>query len=108
MFAAFALLMVAIATEVAATAALPRADGFRDPVWTVAVVAGYAVSIWLLTLVVEQIPVSVAYALWAGIGTAAIAVVGVAFLGERLDWVKASAVGLIVVGVALLNLRGAH
>ena len=70
--------------------------------------AGYGLSIWLLTLVVRHIPVSIAYAVWAGLGTAGIAVVGVLFLGERLDVVKVAALSLIVLGVGLLNLRGAH
>ena len=79
---AMRLLLVAIGIEVGATAALPRADGFRDPFWTAVVLVGYAVSIWLLPLVVREMPVSVAYAIWAGLGTAAIAVVGVVVLGE--------------------------
>ena len=76
-----ALLLLAIGIEVGATAALPRTDGFTQPVWTPIVLVGYAVSIWLLALVVRQMPVSVAYAIWAGLGTAAIAVVGVVLLG---------------------------
>ena len=44
---------------------------------------GYAVSICLLTIVIREIPVSIAYAVWAGLGTAGIAVVGVVLLGER-------------------------
>ena len=108
MFAAFGLLLVAITTEVMATAALPRTGGFRDPGWTALVVSGYAVSIWLLAVVVRQIPVSVTYALWSGIGTAAIAVIGVAFMGERMDVIKVAAVLLISVGVAVLNLHTAH
>ena len=78
MYGAVGLLVVAILTEVAATAALPRTHGFRDPIWTAAVLGGYALSIWLLAIVVRTMPVSVAYALWSGIGTAAIALVGVA------------------------------
>ena len=40
---------------------------------------------------IRHIPVSVAYAVWAGLGTAGIALVGVLLLGERLDLVKAAA-----------------
>lgn len=108
MVAAFALLVVAIAIEVASTAALPRTDGFRNPVWAAAVVAGYAASIWMLSLVVQRLPVSVTYAVWAGLGTAVIAVIGVLFLGESWNPVKVTAIGLIVVGVVVLNLEGAH
>lgn len=107
MLTAFLLLLAAIATEVAATSSLPRTNGFRDPGWTVAVLAGYAVSIWLLALVVRTIPVSVTYAIWSGLGTAAVAVVGVLWLGERLDVVKAGAIAVIILGVVVLNLRPA-
>lgn len=99
------LLLVAIAFEVAATSSLPRADGFRDPLWTALVLLGYAISIWLLALVVRSIPVSVTYALWSGIGTAAVAVIGVMYLGERLDALKVIAIAMIVVGVVVLNLH---
>ena len=51
---AIPLLMLAIGLEVAATTALPRADSFRDPLWTALVLGGYAVSIWLLTVVVDR------------------------------------------------------
>ena len=105
---AWALLMAAIGVEVAASAALPRTQSFRDPLWTALVLAGYATSIWLLALVVKQLPVSIAYAVWAGLGTAGMAVVGVLFLDERLDLMKAAALALIVLGVVLLNLAGAH
>ena len=108
MFAAWLLLFVAIGIEVGATSLLPRTDGFRSPGWSVAVVVGYVASIWLLTVVVREIPVSVAYAVWAGLGTAGIAVVGYLVLGEPLDAVKVVAIGLIVAGVLLLNLQGAH
>jgi small multidrug resistance pump len=108
MLGAWLLLLTAITTEVAATAALPRTDSFRNPGWAVLVLAGYAVSIWLLALVIRHIPVSVTYAVWAGLGTAGIAVVGVLLLGETLDWVKAAALVMIIAGVVVLNLHGAH
>jgi small multidrug resistance pump len=108
MFFAASLLAIAIATEVGATAALPRAEGFTSPAWTAVVVAGYAFSIWLLTIVVKEIPVSVTYAIWAGLGTAAIAIVGVLFLDEPLSAAKVAALALIISGVVLLNFQGAH
>jgi small multidrug resistance pump len=102
-----ALLMLAIGAEVGATAALPRTESFHHPVWTPVVLLGYAVSIWLLALVVRQVPVSVAYAIWSGMGTALSAVVGVVLLGESWDLVKVAALAMIVVGVVVLNLHGA-
>ncbi|MFL6109082.1 MAG: DMT family transporter [Marmoricola sp.] len=102
------LLAVAIGVEVAATALLPKAQGFSDPIWSAVVAAGYGLSIWLLALVVRSMPVSVAYAVWAGVGTAVVAVIGVAFLGESMSWVKAGSLALIIAGVVGLNLVAAH
>jgi small multidrug resistance pump len=107
MYTAFGLLLAAIATEVAATSALPRANGFRDPLWSGLVLFGYGVSIWLLAIVVRQLPVSTTYAVWAGLGTAMIAVVGAVWLGESWDWITVAALAMIVVGVVVLNLHGA-
>jgi small multidrug resistance pump len=108
MYAGMGLLLAAIAAEVAASAALPRTHGFKDPAWSVAVLAGYALSIWLLALVVRVVPVSTAYAIWAGLGTAAVAVVGVVWLDESVTSVKVAALLMIIAGVVMLNLQGAH
>jgi small multidrug resistance pump len=108
MLAAFGLLLAAIALEVLATSALPRTEGFRDPLWSALVIGGYAASIWLLALVVEHLPVSTAYAVWSGVGTATVAIIGVMWLGESWDLVKVAALTMIVAGVVLLNLQGAH
>jgi small multidrug resistance pump len=108
MFGAWALLLSAIVVEVGATAALPRTQSFRDPSWTLLVLGAYAVSIWLLALVIRHIPISVTYAVWSGLGTAGIVIVGVILLGERIDVVKAAALGMIIAGVVVLNLHGAH
>ena len=108
MFGAFLLLGLAIVVEVGATALLPKAEGFTDPLWATVVLGGYGLSIWLLTVVVKEMPVSVAYAVWAGAGTALVAVVGMLFLGEHLSWVKAASLAMIVAGVVGLNMAGAH
>ena len=108
MFGAVLLLMAAIGLEVSATAVLPRAQGFTNPFWTVVVVLGYGLSIWLLTLVVKTMPVSIAYAVWAGVGTAVVAVIGIVFLKEPMNLLKIMSVAMIVVGVVGLNAAGSH
>ncbi len=102
------LLGVAIVVEVLATALLPRTEGFTSLGWTVLVIGGYATSIWLLTIIVRSLPVSVTYAIWAGAGTALVAVVGLVFLGESFSWIKVVSLAMIVAGVVGLNLTGAH
>ncbi|HQR25627.1 MAG TPA: SMR family transporter [Nocardioides sp.] len=104
MFGAAVLLAVAIGIEVGATALLPRAQGLTHPGWSAVVLGGYALSIWLLALVVRTVPVSVAYAVWSGVGTAVVAGIGYWFLGESMGWVKAVSLAMIVVGVVGVNL----
>lgn len=108
MLGAVLLLGLAIAAEVTGTALLPRTHGFTS-LWSTLIVLGlYALSIGLLAVIVKHIPVSIAYAVWAGIGTAAIAVVGWAFLGEHMSAAKIISLALIAIGVVGLNLVGTH
>ena len=102
------LLAIAIASEVAATISLRYADGFSRPLPSTIVVLGYALSFWLLSLVLRNIPVGTTYAIWAGAGTAAIAVIGMALLGEPATALKVASIALIILGVIGLNASGAH
>ena len=108
MFSPFVVLLAAIGIEVGATAALPRTRGFHDLLWSLVVLGGYGISIWLLAVVTKNMSVSVAYAVWSGLGTAAIAALGAIAYGERIDAVQLTALALIIVGVVLLNLHPAH
>ncbi|WP_424537044.1 DMT family transporter [Sphaerisporangium viridialbum] len=103
------LLVGAIASEVLATSALKLSDGFANKGWTVVVMIGYLASFVLLARALKlQMEVGVAYAVWAGAGTAAIAVIGALFLGEAMSLVKVAGILLIIGGVVLLNLAGTH
>ena len=101
-------LLLAIGTEVVATSALKASDGFSRLVPSGVVVAGYAASFYFLSLSLREIPLGVVYAVWSGIGTAAIALIGVVFFQETLGWVGIGGIVLIVLGVVLLNASGAH
>ena len=102
------LLTIAIASEVAATVSLRYSDGLSKPGHAAIVVAGYALSFWLLALVLRELSVGTTYAIWAGAGTAAIAVIGIVALGEPATAIKLASIVLIVAGVIGLNLSGAH
>jgi small multidrug resistance pump len=99
---------VAIALEVVATSLLKSTEGFTRLWPTVACLAGYAGAFYALTQSLRELQVGIAYAMWSGIGTAAIAAIGVAFLGEPLSLAKVAGVVLVVAGVVVLNLGGAH
>lgn len=106
----YLFLTVAIAAELVATSLMKATDGFTRLWPTLAVLAGYAVSFVLLAQAVKSIQVGVAYAIWSGVGTAAIVAVGAVFLGEPLTTAKVAGIALIIAGVVMLNLSsgGAH
>ena len=97
-------LVIAIACEVAATSALKAAEGFTRLVPSLIVVTGYVAAIYLLSLTLRTIPVGVAYAIWSGVGVALIAVIGWAFLGQKLDLPAIIGLILIVAGVVVIKL----
>lgn len=103
---AFLLLALAILTEVGATLALRASDGFTRPLPSAIVVAGYGVSFWLLALALKEIPVSLTYAIWSGVGTALVAVAGVFAFGETMNLMKLASLMVIVLGVAGLSAAG--
>jgi multidrug transporter EmrE-like cation transporter len=100
-------LSLAIASEVAATLAL-RSAGRGHAAAVAVVVIGYLLSFVLLVQVLKRIDISIAYAVWAGVGTAVIGLVGIAVFGEPAGTLKLLSLGLIIVGVVGLNLSGAH
>jgi len=102
----YVLLLVAIAAEVLATSILPRTHGFTAVLPSVLVIAGYGLSAYLLAVVVQTMPVGLAYAIWAGVGTLTVVVVGAAFLGQSVSAWQLGGIGLIAAGVALVNLGG--
>ncbi|WP_405611818.1 DMT family transporter [Streptomyces sp. NBC_00076] len=104
----YLLLAGAIAVEVAATTAMKYSDGFSRLVPSLLTVLGYVVSFTLLAQTLRTVSIGTAYAIWAGVGTAAIAAIGIVFLGDGLTLAKAGGIALIIVGVVVLNLGGAH
>ena len=106
---AWIFLAGAIASEVVATAALKLSSGLTRPTPSVVVAVGYLLSFALLGQALKlQLQVSVAYAIWSGVGTAAITVIGMLLLNEPLTAGKAIGIALVIGGVVVLNLAGAH
>ncbi len=103
---AWLLLVGAVTMEVIGTTALKLSDGFSRLVPTVVTVSGYLMAFIALGFVLKRMEVGVAYAIWAGLGTALVALVGVFFFGETMNWIKAVSLVLIVIGLVGLNLAG--
>lgn len=100
------LLLGAIITEVIGTVALRFTAGFTKWLPASIVIIGYAASFYLLALVLKQnVPIGVIYAIWSGIGTVGITLVGVALWNERLSLGSVLGVALVIGGVVLINLH---
>jgi small multidrug resistance pump len=106
---AYLLLAVAIVAEVIATTLLKSTEGFTRLWPTVACLAGYAVAFVFMAMAIARgMQVDVAYALWSALGTTAIVIIAVVFLGSPISVAKGVGVALVVGGVITLNLAGAH
>ena len=105
---AWLLLIGAVVMEVIGTTALKLSDGFTRLTPSIVVVIGYGLAFTALGFVLKRIEMGVAYAVWAGLGTALIALVGVVFFGESLNPVKIASLALIIIGLIGLNIAGSH
>jgi len=103
---AYLLLACAIAAEVGATSLLGRTNGFTVLLPSAVVLTGYAISFFLLSIVVKTMPVGIAYAIWSGVGTLAVVGIGVTLLGQPLSLWQGLGVLLVVAGVVLINVGG--
>ena len=97
-------LAIAILAEVAATSALNATQGFTRPQAVLQVVAGYGLAFFCLSLTLRTIPLSVAYALWSGVGLVLLALVGRFVYDQRLDRPAMLGLSLILAGIVILNL----
>lgn len=104
----YGLLAAAIAAEVAGTTAMKYSDGFTRLWPSLVTVAGYLLAFTLLAQTLKTMQVGTAYAIWAGVGTALVAVIGMLFLGEATSFAKLAGIALVIGGVVLLNRGGAH
>jgi len=97
-------LILAIVLEVAGTTAMKISDGFTKTMPSIAMVVFYLLSLTALTFALKKIDMSVAYAIWAGVGVALITAIGVFYFKEPLTLIKAVSVILIIAGVVGLHL----
>ncbi|HPE61022.1 MAG TPA: multidrug efflux SMR transporter [Thiolinea sp.] len=100
----YALLFIAIVTEIVAANALKSSHQFTRLWPSVLSLSCYCISLFLLTLVLKQLPLGITYAIWSGVGIVFVALIGVLWHHEVLDWGAVLGMGLIIVGVVVINL----
>ena len=101
------ILVAAIVAEVGGTTCLKLSYGFSRPIPSLGVVVLYPLSFVFLATVLKTVDVSVAYAIWSGLGTAAVAVIGILVFGEPLSAARLVSLGFVIVGILGLQLTGA-
>lgn len=100
---AWVALALTVGVEVFATMSVKASDGLTEPVPSACALVGFTLTTLLLAKVVQVVPTSVAYTVWTGSGSAAVAVLGVVLFGDHLTPVAWLGIALVVVGVVVLQ-----
>lgn len=98
------LLFIAIILETIGTTEAKLSQGFTKMIPSLWMLICYVISFVLLAVVLKRIEVSTAYAIWSGLGTALIAVIGIYFFQETINFLKIISIALIIFGVIGLHL----
>ncbi|WP_374967220.1 DMT family transporter [Lysinibacillus sp. RS5] len=104
----YLFLTLSIVSEVFATTMLKLSEGFTILGPSIAVVFGYGISFYSLSLCLKTLPLSLAYAIWSGIGTALTVIVGIVIWGDIFNLYSAIGITFIIGGVLLLNQGDRH
>ena len=99
----YLFLVGAIFFEVAGTMLLPVTQNFTKLIPTSILTICYLSAFYLLTFVVNKLPIAIVYATWSGLGVFTIAILGYIFFKQNLSWQAILGLFLIVIGVILVN-----
>ncbi|RME84644.1 MAG: QacE family quaternary ammonium compound efflux SMR transporter, partial [Zetaproteobacteria bacterium] len=102
--AAWGWLILAILLEVAGTTAMKLSEGFARLVPSILVFVFYAASMAAAIMATQRLDIGIVYAVWAGLGTALVAMIGVVVFREPFGWMKALGLVCVIAGVVLLHL----
>jgi small multidrug resistance pump len=97
------ILLIAIFFEVAGTMLLPVTQNFTKVIPTLCLTIFYLASFYLMTFVMDKLPIAIVYATWSGLGVFTIAILGYIFFKQSLAWQAVLGLFLIVIGVILVN-----
>ena len=100
----WALVVIAGILETGWALGLKYSEGFTRPLPSALTVLGAAMSFWLLSLAMKDLPVGTAYAVWVGIGAVGTTIAAMILFAEPLSVALVAGVGLIIAGIATLKL----
>ncbi|SMD00522.1 DMT family transporter [Sporomusa malonica] len=102
---AYALLGIAIVLELFSTSMMKASEGFTKLIPSIVFIGGMGSSFYLMSQALTTIPLSIAYAIWSGVGTSLTTLIGILVWKEQLNIYSGIGIVLIVIGVVLLNLK---
>ncbi len=100
----WAYLLLAIISEVIATASIKSTEEFTNLIPSVVVIIGYCAAFYFLSLTLDEIPLGIAYAIWSAVGIVGVALIAVIFHEQRLDAGAMIGMGLIIAGIVVMRL----
>ncbi len=100
----WAYLLLAIISEVIATASIKSTEEFTNLIPSVVVIVGYCAAFYFLSLTLDEIPLGIAYAIWSAVGIVGVALIAVIFHDQRLDAGAMIGMGLIIAGIVVMRL----
>jgi len=103
MLKTYLFLIGAIFCEVAGTMLLPVSQNFTKLIPTALLTVFYLIAFYLLTYVVNKLPIAIVYATWSGLGIFTIAILGYVFFKQTLNWQTILGLFFIIIGVILVN-----
>jgi small multidrug resistance pump len=101
---AWTYLAIGIVFEVIGTTCLKLSNGFTEITWSCLCVACFVAAMYVLSLSVKTLDISIVYAIWSGVGITLISFIGVFFFQEQVTFLKFFFIALIVIGVAGLQI----
>ncbi|UFT99755.1 multidrug efflux SMR transporter [Radiobacillus kanasensis] len=101
---AYLYLFVAIITEIVGSSMLKMSEGFSKLLPSIGAIIGYSISFYLLSLTLKELPIGMTYAIWAGLGTALTAIIGILFWKEGFSLQTVVGIVAIILGVTVLNM----
>lgn len=96
-------LALAICFEVVGTTNMKLSQGFTRLTPSIVMFACFAMAFFFNTLALRKLDLSITYAIWSGVGTAATAVIGIMYFKESLTMLKVVSILLIITGVIGLH-----
>lgn len=98
------LLIAAICMEVLGTTCMKLSEGFTKWLPSILIFVFYGLSFTLMTFAVKKLDLSLTYAIWSGVGTLLIAIIGLLWFKEPFTTLKVASMLLVIAGVMGLNL----